>query len=144
MVWSPRTKNRIKNSPRMTLSTVNFAAATLSKPNTRTVLTYWEVDWPQNKSLSNWNCQSHPLLELKNINTCNRYESKNRWAYSRTSCGSRTIKTLCQLWRQCKNDCFLPRQKHRYVEAWLYITKPRQNFLTQIYWCKILPIHGRR
>ena len=34
------TKCRIQNFPRMMLPTVNFAAATLSKPNTRTMLTY--------------------------------------------------------------------------------------------------------
>ena len=42
------------------LSTVDFSAATLSKPKTRTLLTYWKLDWPQNILLSNWNCQSTP------------------------------------------------------------------------------------
>ena len=68
---------------RMMLSTVNFAAETLSKPNTQTMFTSWKVDWPQNKPLSNWNCQSHPLLELRIIITCNRYGSKKKWAHSR-------------------------------------------------------------
>ena len=35
------------------LSTVNFAGGTLSKRNTQIMLTYWKVDWPQNKALSN-------------------------------------------------------------------------------------------
>ena len=82
-------------------STVDFAAATLSKPNTQTMLTYWKVDWPQIKPLSIWNCQNHPLQELRIIITCNRYRSKNKWAHSRTFCGGITIKKLCQLWRQC-------------------------------------------
>ena len=43
-----------------------------------------------------------------------------------------------------KNDCFSPRQRYRYVKAWLYFTKPGQHSLTQTYWCKILSIHGRR
>ena len=37
--------------PLMMLSTVNFAAATLSKPNTQTMLTYWKVHCPHNKPL---------------------------------------------------------------------------------------------
>ena len=32
-----------------------------------------------------------------------------------------------------KNDCFLLRQKYRYVKAWLYFTKPSQHLLSQIY-----------
>ena len=81
------TKCSIQNFLRMTPSTVNFAAATLSKPNTRTLLTYWRVDWPQNKPLSNWNCQRHRLLELRIIISCNRYGSKNKCAHSRNFCG---------------------------------------------------------
>ena len=65
------------------LSTLNLAAATLSKPNTRNMLNFWKVGWPQNKPLSNLNCQGHPLLELRTILTCNRYGSKNKWAHSR-------------------------------------------------------------
>ena len=53
-------------------------------------------DWPQNKPLSNWNCQSTPLLILRIIFTCNRYGSKNKWAHSRTFCGGMTMKMLCQ------------------------------------------------
>ena len=67
------TKRRTQNFHRMMLSTLNFVAVTLLKPNTRTILTYWKVDWPQNKPLSNWNCQSHLLLELEIIETCIRY-----------------------------------------------------------------------
>ena len=96
------TKCKTQNFPRMMLSTVNFPAATLSKPNTQIMLTYWKVDWPQNKPLWNWSCQSHPLLELRIIITCNRYGSKNKWAHSGTFCGGITTKMLCQLWRQCK------------------------------------------
>ena len=33
--------------------TVKFVAVTLLKPNTRTMLLYWKVDWPQNKPSSN-------------------------------------------------------------------------------------------
>ena len=33
--------------------TVNFVAVTLLKPNTQTMLIFWKVDWPQNKSSSN-------------------------------------------------------------------------------------------
>ena len=43
-----------------------------------------------------------------------------------------------------KNDCFLTRQRYRFVEAWLYFTKTGQHLLTQIYWCKNLSFHGRR
>ena len=32
--------------------TVNFVAVTLLKLNTRTMLIYWKVDWPQNKPSS--------------------------------------------------------------------------------------------
>ena len=96
------TKCGIQNFPPMMLSTVNIAAATLSKPNTQTILTYWKVDWPQNKPLSKWNCQSQPLLEMRIIITCNRYGRKNKWAHSRTFCGGITTKMWCQLWRQCK------------------------------------------
>ena len=66
------TKCRIQNFLRIILSTVNFAAATLLKSNIQTILNYWKGDWPQNKPLSNWNCQNHPLLELGIIITCNR------------------------------------------------------------------------
>ena len=55
-----RTKCRVENFPRMMPSTVNFAAETPSKPNTLITLTFQKVDWPQNKPLSNWNCQNHP------------------------------------------------------------------------------------
>ena len=41
------TKCRIQNFPLMMPSTANFVAATLSKPNTQTMLIYWKVDWPQ-------------------------------------------------------------------------------------------------
>ena len=112
----------------MMLSTKTFAAATLSKPNTRTILTYWKMDWPQNKPLSNWNSQSHPLLELRIIITCNRYGSKNKWAHSRISCGSITIKMLSNFRGTAKKGCFLARQRYRYVGAWLYITKTWLTF----------------
>ena len=39
-------------------------------------------DWPQNKPLSNWNYQSHPLLVLRIINTCNNDGSRNKLAHS--------------------------------------------------------------
>ena len=67
------TKRRTQNFHRMMPSTLKFVAVTLFKPNTRTSLTYWKVDWPQNKPLSNRNCQSHLLLELETINNCIRY-----------------------------------------------------------------------
>ena len=92
-----QTNCRIQNFPLMILSTVNFAAATLSKPNTQTMLTYWKVNCPQNKPLSNWNCQSHPLLEMRIIISCNRYGSKSKWAHSTTFCAGITIKMFCQL-----------------------------------------------
>ena len=37
----------------------------------------------------------------------------------------------------------LQRQSYRYVKAWLYFTKSGPYLLTQIYWCKLLNIHGR-
>ena len=43
-----------------------------------------------------------------------------------------------------KNYYFLPWQKYRHVNAWLFFTKHGQHLLTQIYWCKILAIHGTR
>ena len=117
------TKCEIQNFPRMMLSTVSFAAATLSKPNTQIMLTYWKVDWPQNKPLSNWNCQSHPLLELRIFNTCNRYGGKNKLAHSRNFCGGITKRCCANFGSNAKNNCLLPRQRYRYDEAWLYITK---------------------
>ena len=45
----PQTKCRIQNFPHMTPFTVNFVGVTLLKLNTRTMLIYWKVDWPQNK-----------------------------------------------------------------------------------------------
>ena len=65
------TNCRIQKFPLMMLSTLNCAAATLSKPHTQTMSTYWKGDCPQNKPLSDWNCKSHPLLELRFIITCN-------------------------------------------------------------------------
>ena len=106
------TKCRIQNFRRMMLSTVNFALVkpnalskpiTLSKPNTRTMLTVWKVDWPQDKPSSTWNYHSHPLLGLRIIITGNRHGWKSNWAHSRTFCIGVTKKMLCQLWRQCKN-----------------------------------------
>ena len=47
------TKCRNKNFLHMTPFTVNFVAVTLLKPNTRTMLTFWKVAWPQNKPSSN-------------------------------------------------------------------------------------------
>ena len=117
------TKCRTQHLTRMMLSTVNFAAATLSKPNTRTMLTFGNVDSPQNKPLSNWSCPRHPLLELRIIITCNKYGRKNKWAHSKTFCAGITIQMLCQLARQCKIDCFWAWQRYRYVEVWLYIIK---------------------
>ena len=95
-------KNQNTELPHMTSFTVNFVAVTLFKPNRRTMLIYWKVDWPQNKPLSNWNCQSHPLLELRTINTFNNYGSRNKWAHSKSFCASITIKMLCQAQKQCK------------------------------------------
>ena len=47
------TKCRIQNFPHKTPISVNFVAVTLLKPNTRTTLIYWRVDWPENKPSSN-------------------------------------------------------------------------------------------
>ena len=47
------TKCRIQTFPHMTPFTVNFVAANLLKPITRTMLFFWKVDWPQNKPSSN-------------------------------------------------------------------------------------------
>ena len=60
------------------------------------------MDWPQNKPLSNWNYQSHHLLGLRFIGTCNIYGSRNKWARSKTICVDITIKMLYQFWMQCK------------------------------------------
>ena len=38
-----------------------------------------------------------PLMGLRNINTCNKYGSRNKWAHSKTFCAGITIKMLCQL-----------------------------------------------
>ena len=134
------------------LSRVNFAAATLSKPNTRTMLTFWKMDWPQNKPLSNWNCQSHSLLELRIIITCNRYGTKNKWALSRTFCGGKSIKILYQLCRQCKNWLLSTTTKISicwslvvHYQTWLtfaYTNLPMQNFIhsqreIKTYWKKV-------
>ena len=51
---------------------------------------------------------------------------------------------ICQLQKQCKKWWLLPREKYRYVKAWFYFTKPGHYLLTQICWCKILSVHGRR
>ena len=112
------TKCSIQNFPSMLLPTVNFTAATSLKPNTRTMLNFWKVDWPQNKPLSNQNCQGHPLLELKNINTRIKYSSFKEFLrrYNKDD-------VLPTLEAMQKNDCLSPRQRYRYVEAWLYFTK---------------------
>ena len=47
-------------------------------------------------------------------------------------------------WASAKNDLVLPRQRCRFVEAWLYITKLDQHLRTQVYRCKILSLHGSR
>ena len=60
------------------------------------------MDWKQKKLLSNWNYQSHPLLGLKIIDTCNKYGSKNKWARSKTFYACIAIKILYQLGKQCK------------------------------------------
>ena len=126
------TKCKMQNFPCMMLSTVNFAAATFSKPNTQIMLTYWKVDWPQNKPLSNWS-------KLRNIITCNRYGSKNKWAHSKTFCGGTTTKMLRQLWRQCKKWLPLTTTKISicwslvvHYQTWLtfaYTNLPIQNFI---------------
>ena len=145
--------DKMKNAelPRMMLSTVNFASATLSKMNPQTILTYWKVDWPQNKPLSYWNCQSHTQLELRIIITCNRYGSKNQWIRSRAFCGGITKKMLCQLWRQCKNLLPFTTTKTSsnwslvaHYQTWLtfaYTNQSMQNFITsqreiKTYWKK--------
>ena len=112
------------------LSTVNFAAATLPKRNTQTLLTYWKVNWPQNKPLSNWNCQSHPLLELRFIITCNRYWSTIKCALSRTFCGGITKKMLCQLRRQPKR--WLPFTTTKISICWSLVVH-YQTWLTFAY-----------
>ena len=38
-----------------------------------------------------------PLLELRSINTCNKYGSRNNRAHSKSFCGGITKKMLCQL-----------------------------------------------
>ena len=42
--------------------TINFVAVIVLRQNKMTLLTYWEVEWPQNKLLCSWNYQSHHLL----------------------------------------------------------------------------------
>ena len=38
-----------------------------------------------------------------------------------------------------KTDCFLPGQKYRYAEDWLYIAEPDQHLFTQIYYANCYP-----
>ena len=71
LVWSPLQMQNAEFSHR-TLFTANFVALTLLKHNIRTMLTSWKVDWPQNKTLSNWNHQSQPLLGLRIIKKLQR------------------------------------------------------------------------
>ena len=66
------------------------------------MLTFWKVDWPQKKPSSNENYQSHHLLGLKIINTCNKYGNRNHRAHSKAFCAGITIKMLFQLYKQGK------------------------------------------
>ena len=133
------------------LHTKNFAAATLSKPNARNMLSYWKVDGPQNRPLSNWNYQSHPTLQLRIIITCNKVRSKKKWDHSRTFWGGITIK-MCQLWTPEKS--LLPFTTTKiwirwslvvHYQIWLtfaYTNLPRQIFIPsqieiETYWKKI-------
>ena len=47
------TKRRMQNFFLLTPFTVTFVTSIPLKPNTRTLLVYWKVDWPQNNPLSN-------------------------------------------------------------------------------------------
>ena len=56
----------------------------------------------ESKLLSNWSYQCVCLQELRNIDTCKKYESSNTWAVSKNFCVGITTKTF-PLWRQCKS-----------------------------------------
>ena len=144
MVSSPWQNAFYRISPRMTPYTVNFAAVTLSKLITRTLLTLWKVDWSQNKLLSNWNYQSHSLLGTRTISNCNEKESRNEWALPKIFCAAMTLKMLFSFRRQRKNDYFLPPGRYRYVKASLNMNKHGPHLSTQIHKCKHLSLHESR
>ena len=126
-------KCRTLNFPHKTLSTLNFAAVNILKPNTRFILTNWKMDWPQIQSFSKWNYQSHPIQRLRTINTCKKYVSRNQWAHSKTLrwCNKKEVVLIIEAMR--KNDYISPGQRYRYVRAWKYLTKPGRNLSTRIY-----------
>ena len=78
--------------PHMTPFIVNFVAAKLSKPNTRTMVTCWRKDSQYNKLLSKWNFKADHLEGLRTISTWNKDGSRNKWALSNTFCAGMTKK----------------------------------------------------
>ena len=97
------TNSRIRKFPHKTPFTVNCLTVTLSEPITQTMLAYWKVDWPQNKLLSNWNYESHHLLELRFISACNRYGSTKKWVHSAPFCSSIAMKIVRPFLKKCRN-----------------------------------------
>ena len=138
------TKCRIQNFPHMTPFTVNFVASTLLKPNTWNMLTYSKVGWPQNKPLSNWNCQSHPLQEMRNYHYLQQIRKQEQMSSFRHFLRWYNNKDVVPTLEAMQKMIFLPRQRYRYGKDWLYFTKRGQDLLTQIYWRKMLSIHGKR
>ena len=103
MVRSSQKTATHTTSPLWRLLQENCVTVTLWKLITQTILTFWKVDWPQNKPLWKGNCQSFWILELRNNNTCNKNGSRNNWPRSKTFCAVTKIKFLYHLCRQTKN-----------------------------------------
>ena len=122
-----------------------FRRLTLLRQNTMPMLTYWKVEWSQNKPFSNWNYQSHQLQEWRTMNGC-----KKRMKAATFELIQRPFALVLQ-WRCCslfrsiaRSDWFSQRQKYLYDKAWLFITKPGQQLCTQIYRHNLLSPHGGR
>ena len=116
-------KCRRQKFSQMILSTANFAAVTLLKPNKRTMLTYRKVDWPQ-QAVIELKLSKPPPTGIENYQYLQqiwKQEQKSSfkeflWWYNKKKC-------CANFGGNAKNDCLLPRQRYQYVEVWLYFTK---------------------
>ena len=104
--------------------------------------------------LNNVTTTEQAIIELKLLNPPSTGVEKNqnlqqKWKQEQMSLFlgfflSITKRCCSHLRIFAKNDCFLIRQRYRYVKTWLYFTKLGQHLRKQICRYKILYRHGRR
>ena len=137
-----QTKSRTQNFPRVTPSTVNFAALTLLKPITRTMLTHWKKTLTKELAVIKLKLSRAHLTGIENyqylqqlwkLEQVSSFKKFLRWYNS---------KNIFPILEQCKKWLHLTTTKISIWQNWLHITTRGQHLSKQIYRYKILFLHG--